>query len=246
MSSVLKIEDISYQFEEHDVLQGINMTVAPQQTVGILGTSGVGNTTLFNLIASNLAIQSGHITINDSKDIKGKISYMLQKDMLFQHKTVVENIMLPLIIKGVSSKAARMVSEELLEEFGLDKWANYYPNALSGGMRQRIAFLRTINFDRQWLLLDEAFGALDAITRRNMHEWFMEVRQKMNWSTLLITHDVEEALILCDTIYVIKGQPGKIVKKLDVKLSKEKFSEVIYQPEFLAYKRELLEALSND
>ena len=96
------------------------------------------------------------------------------------------------------------------------------------------------------MLLEEDVAALESITRRNKNEWFMEVRQKMNWSTLLITQDVEEALILCDTIYVIKGQPGKIVKKLDVKLSKEKFSEVIYQPEFLAYKRDLLEALSND
>lgn len=242
---MLIIEGVNYQFEHHPVLENINMTVGSKKTVGILGTSGVGKTTLFNLIASNLELQSGRITIDGQEQIKGKISYMLQKDMLFQHKSVIENIMLPLLIQGYSKEASRQRSEELLKDFQLEKWANYYPSSLSGGMRQRIAFLRTINFGREWLLLDEAFGALDAITRRQMHRWFHDVKSKMNWSTLLITHDVEEALILCDKIYVIKGQPGEVVLTLDVNLAKENFEEIIFNPAFLAYKRTLLEALEN-
>lgn len=245
MNNVLKIENLNYSFEHHPVLHDINMTVNSQQTVGILGTSGVGKTTLFNLIASNLLLQSGRIRIDETEQIKGKISYMLQKDMLFQHKSVVENIMLPLLIKGQSKKEARLQSEKLLKAFELEKWATYYPSALSGGMRQRIAFLRTINFGREWLLLDEAFSALDAITRRQMHRWFHDVKRKMNWSTLLITHDVEEALILCDKIYVLKGQPGEVVLTLDVDLAEEDFEEIIFNPDFLAKKRLLLEALES-
>lgn len=245
MNNVLNIKNIDYQFEHHPVLHDVSMTVKPQQTVGILGTSGVGKTTLFNLIASNLTLQAGSITIDGTDQIKGKISYMLQKDMLFQHKSVIENIMLPLLIQGNSKEASRSRSKELLKEFELEKWANYYPSSLSGGMRQRIAFLRTINFGREWLLLDEAFGALDAITRRQMHRWFHDVKRKMNWSTLLITHDVEEALILCDKIYVLKGQPGEVVLTLDVDLAKENFEEIIFNPVFLDYKRTLLEALES-
>lgn len=245
MNNVLKIEGINYKFEEHLVLQDINMVVKPQQTVGILGTSGVGKTTIFNLIASNLALQTGRISINGTDQIKGEISYMLQKDMLFQHKSIIENIMLPLLIQGYSQKVARFQANNLLIEFGLDKWANYYPSALSGGMRQRIAFLRTINFGRNWLLLDEAFSALDAITRRQMHRWFHDVKSKMNWSTLLITHDVEEALILCDKIYVLKGQPGEVVLELNVDFPKENFEEIIFNSTFLEYKRTLLDALES-
>ncbi len=221
------------------------MAVKPQQTVGILGTSGVGKTTLFNLIASNLELQTGRISIDGADQIKGRISYMLQKDLLFQHKSVIENIMLPLLIQGYSKKMARLQAKDLLREFDLDKWENYYPSALSGGMRQRIAFLRTISFGRDWLLLDEAFSALDAITRRQMHRWFHEVKSKMNWSTLLITHDVEEALILCDKIYVLKGQPGEVVLELDVDLAKEDFEEFIFASTFLDYKRRLLTALES-
>lgn len=242
---MLIIEGVNYQFEHHPVLENINMTVGSKKTVGILGTSGVGKTTLFNLIASNLELQSGRITIDGQEQIKGKISYMLQKDMLFQHKSVIENIMLPLLIQGYSKEASRLRSEELLKEFQLEKWANYYPSSLSGGMRQRIAFLRTINFGREWLLLDEAFGALDAITRRQMHRWFHEVKSKMNWSTLLITHDVEEALILCDKIYVMKGQPGEVVLTINVDLTKENFEEIVFNPIFLDYKRTLLDALES-
>lgn len=242
---MLIIEGVNYQFEHHPVLENINMTVGSKKTVGILGTSGVGKTTLFNLIASNLELQSGRITIDGQAQIKGKISYMLQKDMLFQHKSVIENIMLPLLIQGYSKEASRLRSEELLKEFQLEKWANYYPSSLSGGMRQRIAFLRTINFGREWLLLDEAFGALDAITRRQMHRWFHEVKSKMNWSTLLITHDVEEALILCDKIYVMKGQPGEVVLTINVDLPKENFEEIVFNPIFLDYKRTLLDALES-
>lgn len=242
---MLTIENVSYYYDDnYQVLDNICMTVEDNQTVAIVGTSGVGKTTLFNLISSNLPLQTGAITLDGQTDITGKVSYMLQKDMLFQHKTVLENITLPLVIKGIAKQEASHKAMALLTTFGLEQWANHYPSALSGGMRQRIAFIHTACFERSFVLLDEAFGALDAITRHNMHKWFMQYRQQMNWSTLLITHDVEEALILSDKVYVIGGKPGRILAEVTVAFDKHSFEDIAFQPEFLEYKRQLLAMLS--
>ena len=137
---MLKIEHVSFSYENHEVLHGINLHVKRGETIGILGQSGVGKTTLFQLITGLMELQTGEISLDGSSDVKGSISYMLQNDMLYKHYTVLENIMLPRIIAKDSKEKAKELALELLEEFGLAKWANYYPHALSGGMRQRIAF----------------------------------------------------------------------------------------------------------
>lgn len=237
---MLHVENLSFAYENHKVLQSIDLHVKQGETVGILGPSGVGKTTLFQLITGLIPLQEGKITLDGSSDIKGKISYMLQKDMLYDHYTVLENIMLPRIVAGDSREEAKTLALKLLEQFQMEKWANYYPHALSGGMRQRIAFLRTAAFRRQWLLLDEAFSALDAITRRQLHEWFIETRERMGWSTLLITHDVDEALILSDRIYVLSGQPGEIIHRIDADFHAKALDEMIFEPSFLQAKKELL------
>lgn len=240
---MLTINALNHNYNKYPVLKDISLSAESGQTVAILGTSGVGKTTLFNLIAGILPIQSGTIEIEGSQKLKEKVAYMLQKDMLLAHKSIIENVMLPMLIQGQSKKEARQKARALLEQFDLDEWADYYPKALSGGMRQRIAFIRTTAFDRDWLLLDEAFSALDAITRRLMHHWFMDYRKQIQASTLLITHDVDEAIILSDKIYVLKGQPGEIVAEFHINIHKDNFEELIFLPEFLDYKKQLLAIL---
>ncbi|HLR88693.1 MAG TPA: ABC transporter ATP-binding protein [Atopostipes sp.] len=243
---MLEVKNVSFAYENHQVLKDINLHVKEGETVAILGRSGVGKTTLFQLITALLPLQDGTISLEKSSDIKGKISYMLQKDMLYRHYTVVENIMLPRIIAGGTKQEAENIALNLLEQFKMSKWANYYPHALSGGMRQRIAFLRTAAFQRQWLLLDEAFSALDAFTRRQLHKWFLETKEKVGWSSLLITHDVDEALILGDRVYVISGQPGTITYELETNFKIDDIEEVIFESEFLEAKKKLLNALEKD
>src|SRR5699024_10920940 len=200
---MLEVKNVSFAYENHQVLKYINLHVKDGETVAILGRSGVGKTTLFQLITALLPLQDGTISLEKSSDIKGKISYMLQKDMLYRHYTVVENIMLPRIIAGGTKQEAENIALNLLEQFKMSKWANYYPHALSGGMRQRIAFLRTAAFQRQWLLLDEAFSALDAFTRRQLYKCFLEIKEKVGWSSFLFIIIVDKSFIFVILLFVI-------------------------------------------
>lgn len=240
---MLKVENVSYAYEDYQVIKDISLSLERGQTIAIIGKSGVGKSTLFNLIAGHLQASTGSITIDGQTTTKGQVSYMLQKDMLLAHLTVLENLMLPLLIQNIAKTEAKARSMQLLEDFELDKWANHYPHALSGGMRQRIAFLRTANFQREWVLLDEAFSALDAVTRRALHRWYQDYAKKMQWSKLLITHDVDESLILADKVYVLSGRPGQVTFELEVDFEKDDFENLIFDPAFLEAKKQLLVAL---
>ena len=164
MENILVVKNLSYSFSDNKILDNINIEVKKNEIVSIVGSSGAGKSTLFNLIAGLLDKQSGDIHISDSEKNQGNVAYMLQKDLLFEHKTVIDNVVLPLIINGVLKKEAIEEGMEILKQFNLEKYAKKYPKQLSGGMRQRVALIRTYMFKKKIFLLDEAFSALDRTT----------------------------------------------------------------------------------
>lgn len=238
--TILEIKNINYAYNKNnDILKNINININKGEIVTIIGGSGVGKTTLFNIIAGILPIKNGEILIEGKNKFKGKISYMLQKDLLLEHKTVIDNIALPLIIKKEKKLTAYKEAKEAIKLFDLYEYKNKYPQQLSGGMRQRIALLRTYMFKNNLFLLDEPFSALDAITKIKMHKWYKDIHKKLNLTTLLITHDIDEAIELSDRIYILKNKPGEIVAELKIKIDNQ--SDKFEQK--LKYKKEILNKL---
>lgn len=229
------IEDVSIKLKEHEI-------------VGLLGTSGTGKTTLFNVISGLVKPENGQILLN-GEDITGEsghISYMLQKDLLLPYRTIEDNVALPLIIKGEKKKIAREKVQSYFEEFGLEGTQKQYPNQLSGGMRQRAALLRTYMFSQDVALLDEPFSALDTITKSSMHKWYLEVMEQIQLSTLFISHDIDETIVLSDRIYIMMGIPGKIVKEIEIKEPKPRGEDFVLSPQFIEYKRQIREILAEN
>ena len=242
----LKVKNITVNFEEKSVIEDVTVTLNEGEIVSILGVSGVGKTTLFNVIAGLINPCIGTVELDGENILgkSGKISYMLQKDLLFPFKTILDNVSLPLILKGENKKKAREIAGKYFSQFGLEGMENKYPKELSGGMRQRAAFLRTYMFSSEIALLDEPFSALDTITKQKIHTWYLDVVKKLNISILFITHDIDEAILISDRIYIISGKPGKIVNEIEVKINKNiSNEEVSMTQDFLNYKKEIMKFL---
>ena len=222
MNFLFWCENITKNYNSEPVVQDINLELPSCGFISLVGSSGVGKTTLFNVLAGVDKPDAGSVFLKNENitGMCGKVSYMLQKDLLLEYRTVIDNVILPLLIRGEKKKPAREHAAGFFKMFGLAGYENKYPNELSGGMRQRAALLRTClstsNSSGQVILLDEPFSALDAITRRKMQSWYAEIAAEMKLSTILITHDVEEALTLSNTVYVMSGKPGLITQKIDV------------------------------
>ena len=240
MKTILEIKNLSHSFGENKILKDINIHLEENEMVAIVGTSGAGKTTLFNLIAGLLKKQYGEIKINDSDNYIGKVAYMLQKDLLFEHKTIINNVILPLIIAKIDKKVALEEGRKILKQFNLEKYADKYPKQLSGGMRQRVALIRTYMFKRNIFLLDEAFSALDAITKKELHKWYLNLKKEFNLTTLLITHDIEEAIFLSDRIYILANKPGEIIKEIKIEINPNEDIDV----QRLFYKKEILNIMN--
>ncbi len=252
MQKKLEVNHISKSFDGHMVLDDINIYLGEGELVCLLGTSGVGKTTLFHIIAGLMRPENGEVKLSgeDITNAPGKISYMLQKDMLFPYKTVLDNVALPLVLskKGVfgrigHKKNARKKAASYFEEFGIAGYENKYPAQMSGGMRQRAALLRTYLFSDEVALLDEPFSALDAITKSAMHQWYLDVMEQIHLSTLFVTHDIDEAILLSDRIYILAGSPGTIAAEIIIDRDKAGTEEFLLSEDFLHYKRQILKAV---
>lgn len=244
--SELTVKNVSKSFDGRKIIENISLTLHPGELVSILGVSGGGKTTLFNVI-SGLTEPDGGQVILDGEDITGKpgrISYMLQKDLLLPYRTIEDNVALPLMIKGTKKKEARLQASPYFEEFGLEGTQKQYPRQLSGGMRQRAALMRTYMFSQNVALLDEPFSALDTITKSSMHTWYLNIMEKIKLSTLFITHDIDEAVLLSDRIFLLTGRPGQLTKEIVIREPKPRRRDFNLTEEFLNYKREILAALA--
>ena len=238
----LEVQNISKSFDGKPVLRDISIELGRGELVCLLGVSGGGKTTLFNVISGLLQPDHGRVLFdgNDITNRPGQISYMLQKDLLLPYRTIEDNVALPLLLKGMKKKEAREQVSPMFAQFGLEGTQKQYPAQLSGGMRQRAALLRTYMFSQDVALLDEPFSALDTLTKSSIHKWYLDVMEKIHLSTLFITHDIDEAILLSDRIYLLSGSPGEITGEIIIKEPKPRREDFNLTPEFLEYKRKIL------
>ncbi|WP_320977221.1 ABC transporter ATP-binding protein [Enterocloster asparagiformis] len=244
----LKVLGVSKSFDGESVIRDIHIELREGELVSLLGISGGGKTTLFNVIAGLSLPDQGQVLLN-GRDITGQpgnVSYMLQKDLLLPYRTIVDNVALPLRIKGAGKKEAREKASAYFGQFGLEGTEMKYPGQLSGGMRQRAALLRTYLFSADVALLDEPFSALDMLTKGAVHSWYLDVMERIRLSTLFITHDIDEAILLSDRIYLLTGRPGQITWELVIKEPRPRRKDFNLTEEFLAYKREILRRLGGE
>ena len=242
MTHKLETKNISMSFGEAEIIRNISIHVDQGELVSLLGVSGSGKTTLFNCI-SGIYHPSGGQVFLDGQEITGTtghISYMLQKDLLLPYKSIEDNVALPLLIRGTPKKQARDQASAHFAEFGLEGTQKMYPKQLSGGMRQRAALLRTYLFSDNVALLDEPFSALDTITKGKIHKWYLDVMEKIQLTTVFITHDINEAILLSDRIYIMTGSPGEIRSQIQINTPRAERKDYDLTEEFLGYKRQIM------
>lgn len=243
------LRQLAHTFREDgrvvEALSGVDLSIVRGSFVSLVGPSGCGKSTLLKVLAGLLQPSSGEALV-DGASVAGKpghVGYMPQKDLLLPWRRVLGNATLGAEISGMGKAEARARALALFETFGLTGFERAWPSHLSGGMRQRLALLRTFLQPNDVLLLDEPFGALDAITRRQMHHWLQGVWLGHPRTVLLVTHDVEEALFLSDTVYVMTPRPGRIATRVDVEEPRPRGNAFVLTPRFTVLKAELLAAL---
>jgi len=212
------VQGVTRRFGSVTALRDLSLDVAAGQVLAVVGSSGCGKSTLLELVAGLQEPDAGSVSVGGSADRRDSCAYMPQRDLLLPWRDAVGNAALALECQGISRAAARDRARPLFERFGLAEFESARPAELSGGMRQRVAFMRTLLAGRPVLLLDEPFGALDAITRSSMHEWLGQALVAEPRTVIMVTHDVEEAVLLADRVAVLSPRPGRTVAELDVPL----------------------------
>jgi ABC-type nitrate/sulfonate/bicarbonate transport system ATPase subunit len=241
----LSIRSLDHNFGSFQALNQVSLDIGNGEFVCILGASGCGKSTLFNAVSGLLRPTSGEILL-DGQDIAarpGQVGYMLQKDLLLPWRTVLGNITLGASLTRGATRADRERAAELARHYGLGEFLRHYPRALSGGMRQRVALMRTIAAGREVMLLDEPFGALDSQTRIGMQQWLLEIWKEMKRTVMFVTHDVDEAIFLADRVVVMLPRPGRIGWIIDVTIPRPRAMDCLTSETFVEIKRRIMEML---
>jgi ABC-type nitrate/sulfonate/bicarbonate transport system ATPase subunit len=245
VSSKIEALNIKKSFSNLDTLEDVSVVLEENKFVSILGPSGCGKSTLFDIISGLEKPDKGAVLI-EGKNYTGKtgrVSYMHQKDLLLPWRTVLDNACIPLIIKGLSLSKSREKADSYFNLFGLSGFEKYYPGQLSGGMKQRAALLRTYLFSDDIMLLDEPFGGLDAMTRRDMQFWLLKLLANFKSSILFITHSVDEAIFLSDKIYLFSKRPAIVKEVFEINIKRPRNYKVFTSIEFNKIKGEILHLL---
>lgn len=248
--NILDFNKVSFAYEHYEpTILDLSFSIDRPKSVSIIGSSGCGKTTIFKLILSLLAMQDGQILYKgqDIKTLKSYAGYMPQKDLLFPWKNIEKNLSVPLDIQGVSKEEKKEKIQTILEKMNLLDIKNKFPYQLSGGMRQRISFARTILTDSDLLLFDEPLSALDYITRVSMQEWLLEeLSQFENKTAIFITHDIQEAIFLSDEILIVKDTPITTLEKVLVDLPKKRTRDMLDEKNMVELKKYILSVIKKD
>lgn len=244
---MLTFKNVTFQYPEdaYPMMKDLSFHVEPGEFVSLIGASGCGKSTVFRLINRLLEPQSGEIFVDGKEihSIKSYAGYMPQKDLLFPWRTIEKNLCLPMEIQKISREEQQKKVEDVLKQVGLEGYRDKYPKDLSGGMRQRILFARTLLTDADLMLLDEPFSALDALTRMDMQEWLLRQWEHFHKTILFITHDVEEALFLSKKIYIITGKPMTRLEVVEVPEGYPRNREFLRRPDIEILKEKLTRQL---
>lgn len=249
--SDIRVEDLTATYVENGVelvaLTDVSFRVLPGEFVAIIGPSGCGKSTLLDIISGLIDPVIGRVYLDDqlvaTEARLGRSAYMHQRDLLLPWRSALSNAALALEVQGVSKREAARTAHLEFEQFGLSGFEDRYPDQLSGGMRQRVAFVRTILGGQSSVLLDEPFGSLDALTRMQAQIWLSEAINRDRRSVVLVTHDVEEALFLADRILVLSSRPGTIIDEVVVAATRPRDRHFLLSEEFADQRIELLDAL---
>jgi ABC-type nitrate/sulfonate/bicarbonate transport system ATPase subunit len=244
-STKLTIENLSCQFGDTEAVGDVSLKVAAGEFVSIVGASGCGKSTIFNVVAGLVSPTSGrvHIEGEDVTGTTGHVGYMLQKDLLVPWRTVVGNIVMRAALTRRVTAADEAEAREIATRYGLGEFLNHYPHALSGGMRQRVALMRTLAMGHELMLLDEPFGALDSQTRIDMQRWLLGVWSETKKTVLFVTHDVDESIFLSDRVIVMTPRPGRIAAEIGIPLPRPRSLDMVTDPQFMTIKREIVRLL---